>query len=67
MPAEGGNQLRVREAELDEAANFTWDAATAIKELQATYLDVPNTDANQTVYFARHGDTAVGVYVGIEV
>ncbi|PNY27078.1 Killer toxin subunits alpha/beta [Tolypocladium capitatum] len=46
---------------------FANDASAAIKELQAKYLDVPNTDTNQTVYFAKHGDSVVGVYVGGDV
>ncbi|POR39554.1 Killer toxin subunits alpha/beta [Tolypocladium paradoxum] len=47
--------------------NFGNDASTAIKELQAKYLDVVNSDTNQTVYFAKLGDSAVGVYVGGDV
>lgn len=47
--------------------NFANDASTAIKELQAKYLDVHHTDTNQTVYFAKHGDSTVGIYVGGDV
>ncbi|KND87771.1 Killer toxin subunits alpha/beta [Tolypocladium ophioglossoides CBS 100239] len=47
--------------------SFAHDASSAIKELQAKYLDVPHADTNQTVYFAKHGDSAIGVYVGGDV
>lgn len=52
---------------LGRSPNFVGDASAAIKELQAKYLDVPNTDTNQTMYFAKRGDAAVGVYVGGDV
>lgn len=57
----------VQSSAKNKLSSFANDASVAIRELQAKYLDVPNTDTNKTIYFAKHGDSVVGVYVGGDV
>jgi hypothetical protein len=50
-----------------DRSSATLDITTAIRELQAIYLDIPADNSNQTVFFAKHADSMVGVYVGANV
>jgi len=61
IPTEVGS---IQSSAKASAPGFASDSSTAIKELQAKLLDIPSTDTNQTIFFAKRGDSVVGVYVG---
>ncbi|KAH8883288.1 glycoside hydrolase [Thozetella sp. PMI_491] len=47
--------------------NFTSDVGTALRQLQDTYFNIPQTDNTSAPFFAKRGDAVVGAYVGSRV